>query len=278
MTRPPAAVLALLLVAATGCKKEEGTATMPTSQLPQLADVDSASWARLAQRRIFFGHQSVGQNIMDGVAEVVTANPHIRLLVVETKDIDAMRAPGLYHGRVGRNAHPSEKEAEFASIAGGAFSSAPGVGMVKLCYVDVGPDTDPAALFDSYQRRMAELSARHPGLTLVHVTMPVTTSESTRGYWKNKLLGRRTARDLNAIRNKYNALLRAAYVGHAPVFDLAALESTRADGSRAFFRRGADSVFTLAEEYTSDGDHLNDAARRMVAERFLIFLATLPGS
>jgi hypothetical protein len=150
--------------------------------------------------------------------------------------------------------------------------------MVKLCYVDVAADTDPQALFDSYRQRMAELSALLPRLTIVHFTMPVTTVESTRGYWKSKLLGRPTVRDRNAIRNRYNVLIRAAYAGREPVFDLAALESTHPDGSRAFFRRGADSVFTLAPEYTDDGDHLAGAARRMVAEQFLIFLARLPGS
>ena len=110
--------------------------------------------------------------------------------------------------------------------------------------MDVRADTDAQALFDAYQRRTAALAAR----------------------------------DVNAIRNRYSTLMLAAYSGRAPVFDLATLESTRPDGSRSFFTRGADTAYTLAEEYTSDGGHLNEAARRMVAEQLLIFLARLPGS
>ncbi len=278
MVRLSAALAASLLLAAAACTGEKGAAPMPTARLATLADVDSASWARLAQRRIFFGHQSVGRNIMDGVAEVLAAEPRVRLAVVETKDAAAMREPGLYHARVGRNTRPDEKEAEFAAIADTAFASGSGVGILKFCYADVGRDTDPEALFASYRQRVAALAARHPGLVLVHVTMPLTTVESPRGYWKNRLLGRPTARDLDALRGRYNALLRAAYEGREPVFDLAALESTREDGSRAFFRRGADTVFTLVPEYTTDGGHLGPAARRRVAEQFLIFLARLPAS
>jgi hypothetical protein len=278
MRRSFAAVLTLILLSAAGCGKETGTGTMTNSNLPQLTDVDSASWARLAGRRVFFGHQSVGQNIVDGINGVLAANPQIRLRVVESKDLDTMSAAGFYHAPVGRNGFPEEKAAEFEAVADSAFAAGPGIGMVKFCYVDVGADTDPQALFDAYQRRMAALAARHPGLTLVHFTMPLTTSESGFRLLVKKVLGRPTARGLNAIRNRYNTLMLAAYSGRAPVFDLAKLESTRTGGSRSFFREGADTVYTLAEEYTADGGHLNEVSRRMVAEQLLILVARLPGS
>jgi hypothetical protein len=198
--------------------------------------------------------------------------------VVESKDLDTMRAAGFYHANVGRNQFPEEKEVEFASIADSAFSANPGIGMVKFCYVDVRTDTDPQALFEAYQRRMAELAARRPGLTLVHITMPLTTWSVT---WKDrvkKLLGRATEPDLNPIRNRFNRLMREAYAGRAPVFDLATLESTRPDGSRASYTQGPDTVYTLTPEYTDDGGHLNEASRRMVAEQLLVFLARLSAS
>jgi hypothetical protein len=279
MRRSLAAAIMIGVLVATGCvKKEESAGTMTNSNLPQLTDVDSASWARLAERRIFFGHQSVGRNIVDGINDVLAANPQIRLRVVESKDLDTMRAAGFYHASVGRNQFPEEKEVEFAAIADSAFSATPGIGMVKFCYVDVRTDTDPQALFEAYQRRMAELAARRPGLTLVHLTMPLTTWSIT---WKGrvkKLLGRTTAPDLNPVRNRFNALMREVYSGRAPLFDLATLESTRLDGSRAYYTQGSDTVYTLTPEYTNDGGHLNEASRRMIAEQLLIFLARLPAS
>jgi hypothetical protein len=272
------AAFTLALLTAAGCQQETRSGTMTTLQLPKLTDVDSAAWARLAQRRIFFGHQSVGRNIMDGVVDVLEANPRIKLWVIESKRLDGATAAGFYHARVGRNQFPVEKMDEFLAVADSAFSSGPFVGMMKLCYADMLPETDPQALFDAYQRHVVDLAARHPGLTLVHFTVPLTTIERTRGYWKKKLLGRFTERERNVIANRYNTLLRAAYEGRAPLFDLAKLESTRPDGSRTFFMRGADTVYTLVPEYTDDGGHFVVISRRMVAEQLLIFLARLPGS
>jgi lysophospholipase L1-like esterase len=78
---------------------------------------------------------------------------------------------------------------------------------------------------------------------------------------------------LNAKRNEFNALLGQEFGAIDPIFDLAQIESTRPDGSRAYFQRSTESVFTLAPEWTYDGGHLNAAGRRVVAERFLAFLA-----
>ena len=250
---------------------------MPVSDpLPSLSDVTPAEWSSLASRRVFFGHQSVGANVVQGISEVLATHPEIRLNVVETKDLVTARAGGFYHARVGRNEHPDEKVQEFVRIASSGLHSSGAVGMVKLCYVDVRADTDPQALFEGYQRRMAELRAQNPGLTIVHLTMPLTSSEGRLAYWKRKLRGDDTQRDRNIVRNGYNALLRPAYAGKEPVFDIAAIESRHPDGTVSGFRDGSGIVYTLASELTTDGGHLNDAGRRLVAEQLLVFLAKLP--
>ena len=246
-------------------------------RLPSLAEVTDAQWSALAGRRVFFGHQSVGQNIMDGVGEVLLAHPGIHLTVAESADVGS--APGLYHAKIGRNGFPLEKADSLVAVADRAFGAEAGIAMVKFCYVDVQPDTDPAALFEQYRRRIEALHARHPRLTIVHFTMPLMTTESWWGGLKKRVRGQWLERERNAIRSRYNTLLLAHYGGKEPVFDIARLESTRPDGSRLFFVHGADTVSTLVPDYTSDGGHLNESARRMVAEQFLIFLARLaPGA
>lgn len=242
----------------------------------KFTDIREEQWARLAERRIFFGHQSVGYNIMDGVADIVAADPQMRLELRESRSAGAMRSAGFYHAAVGRNQFPDEKLRDFAAVAEGAFEGQEGIALVKLCYVDVSAGTDPQALFDAYRRAMADLATRRPWLTLVHVTMPLTTAHRSWRYWRSRMLGGSTDEDLNVIRNRYNDLLRATYGGKEPVFDLARLESTRPDGSRSFFLRGTDPVYTLAEQHTRDGGHLGVAARRVVAEQLLIVLAELP--
>lgn len=264
-------VAALTGVAACGGDVRQTNAT--GERLPSLEDVSAAQWAALAERRIFFGHQSVGRNIMDGVADVLAAHPEIRLTVVDSKALGG--ASGFYHANVGRNEYPLEKADELVRVVDQAFVGDSGIAMVKFCYVDVRGNTNAQTLLDQYRQRMESLRARHPKLTIVHFTMPLTMAENWKGALMNRLRGQPSERDRNAVRARYNALLLAHYGGKEPVFDIARLESTRPDGSRNFFLRGADTVYAMVPEYTNDGGHLNASARRMVAEQLLVFLARL---
>ena len=137
-------------------------------------------WVRLSKRRIFFGHQSVGYNLMDGVADLMAAAPRIRPEFRESRNADAMRSPGFFHARVGRNQFPLEKLRDFAALAEDAFEGQEGIALVKLCYIDVSAGTDPLALFDAYRRTVADLAARRPEIRLEHVTMPLTTARHLR--------------------------------------------------------------------------------------------------
>ncbi len=249
--------------------------TIPIDPTP-LSEVPAANWSQLAERRIFFGHQSVGYNIMDGVSGVLAEHPRIGLKIHESIPTGSTASAGFYHGKVGQNTVPVAKQDEFAQIVERTFGPEGGVAMVKLCYVDVNATTDPVAMFATYRQKMTELKLRRPEVRFVHFTLPLTSARRSFSHWKNRLLGRPTHEDMNAIRNRYNSLLVEAYRDREPVFDLATLESTRPDGSRSFLERGDEKVYTLAREYTSDGGHLNAAAQKYVAERLLVFLAALP--
>ncbi len=257
-------------------RSSPGTVTLAPHPLASLSDVTAPQWSSLASRRVFFGHQSVGANVIQGISEVLTAHPEIRLRVVETKDLALTDGAGFYHAKVGRNAHPDEKVREFERIVSSGLGGSGAVGMLKFCYVDAGVGTDLQALFEGYRGCMAKLRVRNPALTIVHLTMPVTTDEGRLAYWSRKLRGYETQRDRNIVRNRYNALVRGAYAGKEPVFDIAAIESRRPDGSVSAFPNGSDIVYTMASEQTTDGGHLNAVGRRNMAEQLLAFLAALP--
>ena len=66
------------LVLLTGC----GGETLKPVEVLRLESVTEASWSKLAGKRIFFGHQSVGENILDGISELVAANPKLGIRAV----------------------------------------------------------------------------------------------------------------------------------------------------------------------------------------------------
>ena len=60
-----------------------------------------------------------------------------------------------------------------------------------------------------------------------------------------------------------------------PVYDLAKMESTFADGKRSSFTKDGKTYHSLVPDYTRDGGHLNETGREIAAEQLLILMAGL---
>ncbi len=255
----------------------EGQMGSGTGKNDPIGRVPASAWEKLSSRKIYFGHQSVGNNIMEGVRAVLAENPGIRLTVVEGKGDAAAGGAGVFvHEAVGKNKYPETKLQDFAARLSEGAGKGADIAFVKFCYVDVVPGTDVAALFAEYKGRMAEIRKRHPGTTIVHVTVPLVTEPPTLKNAVKKLLGRGGGScGENEVKNRYNELLLAEFGGREPVFDLARLESTKGDGTRVTCSKDGKVLYCLNPEYTDDGGHLNAAGRKAVASELLVLLAGL---
>jgi lysophospholipase L1-like esterase len=223
----------------------------------------------LLREKILFGHQSVGDNIVQGIRDLAKSDARVKLNIVASRNPESVSEPAFIETYIGRNTDPQSKNAEFLAILSAGFH---GIALFKYCYVDIGATTDVQELFNSYQSTINQIRSDQPGVRIVHVTVPLTTVESSPKAWLKGILGKNTSQEDNFKRNRFNALLRQAYAKE-PIFDLAEVESTRSDGSRSCFMRGDETVYTLAPEYTTDGGHLNETGRRNAAERLLKVLA-----
>lgn len=230
----------------------------------------------LAKRRIFFGHQSVGFNVMEGVEDLVAKRQRSSLKVVLLKGDAAPSGPGFMHAGIGENEKPLTKIDGFAHALQGSMFGSADIALYKFCYVDIRADTDVAALFRRYKYSAAQLQQEYPQTLFVHMTAPLTVVQSGPKAMLKKLLGRpdRWALD-NAQRERFNDLMRSEY-GKGYFFDLARVESTGQDGRRHSFAAGDREVGVLVNEYSSDGKHLNERGRRWVAAHLLDYLARLP--
>ena len=258
-----------------------GPVTFPSGQVlvrsagPHLAALE-ADLTRVADLAIYFGHQSVGGNLLDGVRELASPFPKIPLRIVEVGASLARRTFG--HAYVGENGRPESKLAAFAWTLDSGVGSTANVALLKLCYSDVHRGTDPVRLFAGYEATLAGLRARHPRVFFAHVTAPLTAAhkESGRAAVARRLLGR-SVDDVadNAARENFNDRLRRAYPS-AAVFDLAKLESIGPGGDRIVRRWKGRDVPMLHPAYTEDGGHLNAPARVRLARQLLGFLSALP--
>lgn len=237
-----------------------------------LAGVPRTSWVRLAQRRIYFGHQSVGYNILAGVADVLRLEPVVQLQVIESTAPQPTVAAGLVHSQIGRNCDSKSKLDAFSSRLRAGTGPWANAALFKFCYADIEATTDIDSLMLDYEHTMEVLGQEFPALRLLHMTVPLTSPPNLLRRIAKRLLGR-PASDYadNRQREAFNALLRARCAGAGTLFDLARIEATRPDGTLV------DDGAAMFSGYTSDRSHLDETGRVVVAREFLRFLAGSAG-
>lgn len=265
-------ILLLAVGQLTACKGSETRGSdMKTTSSPQ--EYREALQV-VAGKKVFFGHQSVGRNILEGLSDLA---PEGAIRVVETSEASAFAAAPLFaHAPVGENGRPLSKLADFQRMLDGGIGPSADVALVKLCYADIKADTDVEKLAASYDATMSRLKDNYPHLVLVHVTVPLKTVEKGFKTTIKRITGLGTLQGYgdNIKRNEFNLFLRNRYQGKEPLFDLAALESTAPDGSTETFSAGGTTYQALFPGYTSDGGHLTGQGRQRAARQLLLTIAT----
>jgi len=249
-----------------------------TTSVAQAAEVDPllhADLVRIAQRRIFFGHQSVGVNLLDGINKLATM-AGVPIHVVEVPTASEVPSATFGHTFIARNGYPLQKLKSF-ELALGQQTNGPDIALMKFCFLDITADTNVKELFARYRATIDELRRKNPGTTFVHVTAPLTDVQSGFKETLKKLIGRAPYGIIENIRREeYNSLLRQAYQDREPFFDLARIESTLPDGSAVTLEWKGSIAPMLAPMYTDDGAHLNDTGGLRASRELISILAVIP--
>ncbi|MBC8440664.1 MAG: hypothetical protein H8D87_13415 [Deltaproteobacteria bacterium] len=254
-------------------------------QIKKIAQIPKEKWDNLARKKIFFGHQSLGNNIVSGINELKSNNMQIQLNLVETKSRkDFEKAIFAHYSNIGKNNNPISKIDDFIQIMHDGLGNKLDIAFLKFCFVDFKSGADIETTFKKYRESMDELKTRYPGMTIVHFTVPLLIKEQVgivksvknfirgiRGEKKDNFF----SNSHNAVRNEYNKLLLSHYGGKEPIFDIARLEATHSTGKREIFSYDGNEYYALVPEYTKDGGHLNEKGRKYIAKQLLIFLINL---
>ncbi|MDD1748663.1 MAG: hypothetical protein LUO89_02195 [Methanothrix sp.] len=231
-----------------------------------------AELEQIAHQRIFFGHQSVGENLLDGIRQL-SQMAAVPVHIVETPKAGNVPPATFGHAFVEKNGEPLLKLQSFEQ----AFSQHPAgidIALLKFCFVDINADTDVKALFSRYRASINRLRAENPGTTFVHVTVPLMEVKGGMKASIRRLLGRAPDGAIeNVRREEYNAILRQTYQGREPVFDLARVESTTPDGGVVTVEWNGRVTPALVPAYTDDGGHLNSVGRLRAARELVSVLA-----
>lgn len=233
---------------------------------------------KLTGIRVFFGHQSVGENILQGLEELYEQTDLMPPPIIALTDDslpDSLPSSCLLHKRIGENREPEEKIADFAATLRRLGGTPVDVALMKLCYVDITEETDYNNLYTGYVSSMEQLGREFDSTTILHATAPLHATTGNPN-WRSRYYRYKIRRFFgladptdpsNAVRCAYNQLVRGKY--RERLFDIAAVESTYPDGSREGFTYQKQTCYSLIHGYTKDGGHLNKAGRIRVASAFV---------
>lgn len=267
----------VLLILSVSCEGGK----MSAKEVLSVNNIPETKLQILSGKKIYFGHQSVGYNIMDGLKDIMKENPGIKLNMVDTNDPEMFKMPVFAHSAVGQNTKPDSKVDDFAKLMEQGIGNKADMAFLKFCYVDVDERTDVQKVFDYYKSRLTQLKGKYPDTTFIHFTMPLVSKQAGIKIWLKdiikEILGRPVCNySINIKRNQFNDMLKKEYEGKEPVFDLARIESTLSEGRRLTLTKDGVTFYSMLPEYTDDGGHLNEKGRKIVANELLLFLANLP--
>jgi hypothetical protein len=232
--------------------------------------------------KTFFAHQSVGADILAGIEQLARDGSYVaRVLDLASarREPDLTHSLVIIHQRTGANREPLTKIAGFRAVLDAKDRPEIDLALLKFCYVDITTQAEAETLWRHYETAIEDLSTVHPSVHLIHCTVPLRTLPEGPYAWLRRALGHRhPAIAANRARDWFNRQLRQRFGGDHRLFDLAALESRRANGKPCELIDAGTRVPSLAREWTYDGGHLNDRGRTMAAAAFLEFLQTLQDS
>ncbi|MBN2735780.1 MAG: hypothetical protein JXR70_02285 [Spirochaetales bacterium] len=245
----------------------------------KLSEIEKKS---LENKTYFFGHQSVGFNIIDGMTAILNENK-TEFNIIEIKNNKTISKPekGTFlHAVMDENFYPLKKIDNFNAILTKEPLNQLDVAMLKFCYVDITTDGDINELFKEYTSTIANLENKYPNTKFIYITTPLVAPDidfiaTSKNFLKGILGKSKWGYEDNLKRNEFNNLLRKNYSQTGRLFDLAFYESKLEDGTRNSVRYKNTEIFTMLPQYTNDGGHLNELGKKNMAYYFLKFLAQL---
>lgn len=221
----------------------------------------------LSDKVILFGHQSVGQNIVDGLGSINNSSNDVFVMKIE--DGNPLDKGRLNHIYLGINGDPVGKIEGFVKLINQYSNNSPDIALFKFCYLDINEGTDTDRLFSLYEKAIGDLEKKFPRMVIVHTTVPLRQVQTGPKAWIKRIIGRPvTGLSDNVAREKFNTAMRRVY-GQRLLYDIALHESTHPDGGRESFQRDGATYHALVPLYTDDGDHLNKVGGEVLARQLV---------
>lgn len=225
-------------------------------------NVSNATVRTALSKRTFFGHQSIGAQVLKGVTEYAQDAGAGRPTYPDPESGSLPTSGGfLAQSYVGENGDPLAKLAEFDKILRSGVGNRIDVAVIKLCYADIRSGDDPAAVFQAYKQTLSALERDYPRVTFLYATEPVVMANNSDG-------------PNNVPRAVFNNLMRTEYAKTGRLWDVAAIESSTTAGRVVTGTYQGKVVAALNPEFASaDQRHITGPGPKAVAGPLLELIA-----
>jgi hypothetical protein len=252
------------------------------------ANYSQSMMSQIGQLKWYFAHASVGECMMEGVANLHLSNPgfyQLRGNAASNSLPGTTQSGVIYEDDRGNPNYYGDYQVKLdlfqTAVNNGWHFPAVNIAMTKFCFIDIWHATDStavAALLNSYLNTLTNLEAAYPQTMFVYATMPLTTTNySFSGY------------DTGALqiywRNVFNDSLRAwCSANNRVLFDIADIEAHDPNGNLGTFEydgRSCQQLWwgdnvgcNLYCNESGDGGHpTNPQAEELMAQGFYALAA-----
>jgi hypothetical protein len=261
-------ILSFMLI---GCEEKEQKILINIKEEIRMNKFTDDEILTLSNIRLFFGHMSVGYNIIQGIEEIMDEDSRLKKISIsELDDEFEISKAGFYHKKNGKNGFPKSKCDDFKKmLITNNFGQYLDIAFFKFCYVDFDQKTNVQDVFNYYVQTIDEINGLFPNLRIIHVTIPLEVHVwGIKSILRNLLKGDHG----NIKRNQFNKMLVDKYSDTDIIYDLAQIGSTYPDNRREFFEVQNQKYYSLIKAYTYDGGHLNKQGRFLAAQKLLEIL------
>jgi len=245
-----------------------------SNKMVELNKLEVEKWESLSLKKIYFAHQSVGSNLIEGISMHMSNDSDVKLKIVEGNGPNLFSQAVFAHSKSGKNHDPISKIDAFVNTMDGGIGELVDIAGLKFCFVDFKKSTDIEEVFNYYKTKILYLKRKYPTVIFFHFTVPLSTNQGILKSLLKKVLGRETRLENNYARMRFNQLVLKEF-DKGRVFDIAEVESTYPDGKREFSFVGSEKVYSMVKLYSSDGGHLSEYGKDLIGGQFLLFLADL---
>ena len=75
------------------------------NSMHNIKNISQVEWDKVSTKNIYFGHQSVGYNMIDGIQSILEKNPNIGINIKEDHELKAFNDSSFVHGKNGKNGY-----------------------------------------------------------------------------------------------------------------------------------------------------------------------------